>query len=310
MKVDRTSIKLFSKHIVKDRQMILMCLPAIIKIFIFSYIPMFGIIIAFKNYIPSKGILGSEWNGFKNFEFFFKSDAAWTVLRNTIGMNFIFIITGTAVSVIVALFLYEITNKHFLKVYQSIMFFPYFFSCVLIGLMLTTVIGSNGLLTVFIKNITGNNFNFYGTPGAWITILPLVNIWRGTGFCSLIYYSILMSIDKELFAAAAIDGATKFQTIKNISIPFLIPVVTLMTILAIGGIIKADFGMFYFVTKNQSALYPVTDVIDTYVYRALADNGDFGMSSAVGVFQSVVGFIMIMATNKMAKAVDKDLALF
>ncbi|MDF2722243.1 MAG: carbohydrate transporter rane protein 1, family [Paenibacillus sp.] len=299
------------KHAKEDRHLILMSLPAIIKIFIFSYIPMFGIIIAFKDYVPIKGILGSEWNGFDNFAFFFKSVDAWKILRNTIGLNAILIVVELLASVGFALLLYEIKSKRALKVYQSVMFFPYFFSWVLVGLMLTTLLNpSTGMLTALIKGLTGHEVSFYSEPLYWLIILPLVGIWKGTGFGSLIYYSALMSIDKELFEAAEIDGASRVQSIRYISLPFLAPMMVMLSILAVGHILNADFGLFYFVPRNVTMLYPVTDVLDTYVFRALTVHGDFGMSSAVGVFQSAVGFLLILGTNKLAKMFNKDYGLF
>lgn len=299
------------RYVKEDRQLILMTLPAVIKIFIFSYLPMFGIIMAFKDYVPVKGILGSEWNGFTNFEFFFKSVDAWKVLRNTIGLNAMMIVVELLASVCFALLLYEVTSKRMLKVYQSVMFFPYFFSWVLVGLMLTTLLNpSTGMLTLLLKQLTGVEVAFYSEPWYWLIILPLVGIWKGTGFGSLIYYSALMSIDRELFEAAEIDGATRLQSIRHISLPFLAPMMVMLTILAIGHILRADFGLFYFVPRNVSVLYPVTDVLDTYVFRALTVNGDFGMSAAVGVFQSFVGFVLILGTNKMAKLFNKEYGLF
>jgi putative aldouronate transport system permease protein len=309
MKVKALRTKL--KHAKEDRHLIWMSMPAIIKIFVFSYLPMFGIIMAFKDYVPVKGILGSPWNGLTNFEFFFKSVDAWRILRNTIGLNAILIVTELMASVFFALLLYEIMSKKLLKIYQSVMFFPYFFSWVLVGLMLTTLLNpATGMLTHVFKQLTGNEVSFYSEPLYWLVILPLVGIWKGTGFGSLIYYSALMSIDKEQFEAAEIDGASKFQSIRHISIPFLMPMIVMLTILAIGRILNADFGLFYFVPRNVTVLYPVTDVLDTYVFRALTVNGDFGMSSAVGVFQSVVGLILILGTNKLAKRFNKEYGLF
>lgn len=303
----RRKLKPFKDH----RHLLMMSLPAMIKIFIFSYLPMFGIIMAFKDYVPSKGIAGSPWNGVRNFEFFFKSVDAWRILRNTIGLNALLIVVELLAGVIVALLLYEITSRRALKTYQSVMFFPYFFSWVLVGLMLTTLLNpGTGMLTSLIHRLTGNEVSFYSEPWYWIIILPLVGIWKGTGFSSLIYYSALMSIDKELFEAAEIDGASKLKSIRHISLPFLAPMMVMLTILAIGHIMRADFGLFYFVPRNVSLLYPVTDVLDTYVFRALTVSGDFAMSSAVGVFQSAVGFILIIGTNRLAKLFNKEYGLF
>ncbi|WP_223869676.1 ABC transporter permease [Paenibacillus sabuli] len=295
----------------KNGQLIAMTLPAILKIFVFAYLPMAGIILAFKDYVPVKGMFGSPWNGFENFAFFFQSADAWRILRNTIGLNALLIAAELLAGVLFALLLYEIASKKLLKAYQSVMFFPYFFSWVLVGLMMTTLLGpSTGMLTTLIRKLTGHEVSFYSEPWYWLIILPLVAVWKGTGFSSLIYYSALMSIDKELFEAAEIDGATRVQSIRHISVPFLIPMMVMLTILAIGNILRADFGLFYFVPRNISALFPVTDVLDTYVFRALTVNGDFAMSAAVGVFQSVVGFFMILGTNWLAKRVNRDYGLF
>lgn len=299
------------KPIAKNWQLMLMSLPAIVKIFIFSYLPMIGIVMAFKDYVPVKGIMGSAWNGFDNFAFFFQSADAWKILRNTLGLNAMLIVVELLSGVFFALLLYEVTTKKMLKVYQSVMFFPYFFSWVLVGLMLTTLLNpATGMLTTLIRELTGHEVAFYSKAWYWLIILPLVAIWKGTGFNSLIYYSALMSIDKELFEAAEIDGASKAQSIRHISIPFLLPMMVMLTILAIGHIMRADFGLFYFVPRNVSALYPVTDVLDTYVFRALTVNGDFAMSAAVGVFQSIVGFVLILGTNRLAKLFNKEYGLF
>ncbi|WP_240941619.1 ABC transporter permease subunit [Paenibacillus sp. HB172176] len=292
-------------------QLIAMALPAIVKIFVFAYLPMIGIIMAFKDYVPSQGIVGSHWNGFDNFTFFFQSSDAWRILRNTLGLNALLIVVELIAGVFFALLLYEVTARKALKVYQSVMFFPYFFSWVLVGLMLTTLLNpSTGMLTTIIRKVTGYEVGFYSEPWYWLIILPLVAVWKGTGFSSLIYYSALMSIDKELFEAAEIDGATRLQSVRHISIPFLAPMMVMLTILAIGHIMRADFGLFYFVPRNVSALFPVTDVLDTYVFRALTVNGDFAMSAAVGVFQSAVGFVLILGTNKLSKLFNKEYGLF
>jgi ABC-type polysaccharide transport system, permease component len=299
------------KDLRRNGEMLLMTLPAMLKIFIFSYLPIVGVIIAFKRYIPSEGIFGSPWNGLDNFEFFFKSQAAWTVLRNTLGLNLLGIVASTVVNVILAFLLYEVVKRMRLKMYQTILFIPYFFSWVLVGLMLTSLLSpTSGLLTDLLDKLFGYEINFYASPGSWIWILTLVFIWKGAGFGSLIYYSVLMNIDRELFEAAEIDGASRVQTIRKIMLPFLIPMISVLTILSLGNIIRADFGMFYFVPQNQAQLYPVTDVIDTYVYRALAGNGDFAVGSAIGLFQSFVGLVLILITNRVAKSVDKDYSLF
>ena len=294
----------------KDRALLMMAMPAIIKIFIFSYLPMIGIVIAFKNYYPIKGIFASPWNGLKNFEFFFVSADAWRILRNTIGLNLLMIVTGPVVHITVALLLYTITKPIALKIYQSILFVPHFFSWVLVGLLLTTLLDyPNGLATKLLASLN-LDVNLYGTPAAWVGIIPMVSIWKSTGFKSLIYYAVLMNISTDLFEAARIDGANEMQVVRHISLPHIVPMLIVQLILAVGGIIRGDFGLFYYVPRNLGVLYPVTEVIDTYVFKALTTNGDFGMSAAVGLFQSVVGCAMILLTNKLASSVDSSLGLF
>jgi putative aldouronate transport system permease protein len=301
----------WKKDLHYNREMLLMCFPVIIKTIIFSYLPMVGIIIAFKDYSPMDGIFGSKWIGLKNFEFFFKSSSAWTVLRNTLGLNALGIVLSTIVNLMLAFLLYEISKKIVLKIYQTLLFIPYFFSWVIVGLVLTVFLSpTNGALTKLLLAFTGNDINFYTKPIYWVIILPLVYIWKGAGFGSLIYYSVLMSIDNEIFEAAEIDGANNLQRIRYISMPFLKPMICVLSIMAVGGIIRADFGLFYFVPRNLSQLFPVTNVIDTFVYRALAENGDFGMSSAVSVFQSVVAFFMVVGTNQIVRMVNKDYSLY
>ncbi len=295
----------------KNSPYLIMTIPAVLKIFIFSYVPMFGIIIAFQNYRASKGLLHSEFVGFKNFEFFFKSIDAGRILWNTLYLNSLMIATGLIVSIVVSLLLFEITSKFRLKIYQSVMFFPFFFSWVLVGLMMGTFLNSDsGLLTRLIHFLTGTNINFYTSPEYWPLILVLVDVWKATGYSSLIYYAVLMSIDKDYYEAAEIDGASRIQKMFYITLPFLIPMAIVLTILAIGNIMRADFGLFYFVPREQGALFATTDVIDTYVFRALRQYGDFAMSSAVSLFQSVVGFVLILATNALVGKYNEQHKLY
>lgn len=299
------------KRFRKNKGLLLMTVLPTIKIFVFSYLTLFGVIIAFKNFRPVDGIWGSEWVGLKNFEFFFKSNDAWRILRNTIVLSFVNIFLGLITNVSVALLLYEISNRFALKAYQTILFIPYFFSYVLVGLMLTPLLSSNGgIITDLIEQLTGTAINFYAEPIAWTIILPIVHIWKGVGYGSLVYYSALMSIDSELFEAAEIDGANKFQRIRHISLPAILPLACVLTIMGMGGIVKSDFGLFYYVTRNSSQLYEWTDTIDTYVFRALTTGANFSVTSAISLFQNVVGLILILVTNKVAKKVDNDYALF
>lgn len=299
------------KDFKKNAELLLLCLPAIVKILVFSYLPMIGILIAFQDYRAADGLFYSQWVGFENFEFFFKSVDAWRVTRNTIGLNFIFIVTGIVVSVGVAILLYEISGKIMRRYYQSILFFPYFISWILASQMLLTLIGArSGLLNIMIHNLGWDKIDFYTNPVYWPFILTLVNLWKSTGYYALIYYAVLTGIDREFFEAAKIDGASRLQTIRHITLPFLKPMIIIMAILSIGGIMRADFGLFFFVPLDQGMLYPATDVIDTYIFRALREMGDFGMSTAVGLFQSMVGLILVIVTNWAAKKHDSSQGLF
>lgn len=288
-----------------------MTLPVLIKLVIFSYVPMFGIILAFKDLNYNQGIFGSPWAGLKNFEFFFKSEAAWRVTRNTLGMNALFIVTMTVVGVVFAVLLFKISRqKTMLKVYQSTMFFPYFLSWVVVAFLLNTIIGVNGVLTHALK-AAGLDVNFMTTPGYWPAILVIVNIWKAAGYNSLIYYAVLLGVDQSLYEAAALDGASGWQIMKKIQIPQMIPMIILNFLMAVGSIFRADFGMFYFLPGAQNTFtLATTDVIDTYAFRALKDMGNMSMSAAVGMYQSVVGFLLILLANYAVKRYDPNASLF
>ena len=299
---------------IRDRksnfQMLGMCLPAMLKLFIFAYIPMAGIVIAFQDFRPGKGFFGSEWVGFKNFEFFFKSNDWLRMIENTVVMNLLFIFVGLVISIILALIMYELHSRVFLKLSQTCFFFPYFISWPMVGLIMLTFLNSDGIITNLIELFTGKNIKFYMESEYWRVILLIVNVWKGAGVNAIIYYANMMSIDKEFYEAAELDGANRLQCAWYITLPEIKTMVTVLTVMAIGNIIRADFGMFYYVPRNSTMLYPATDVIDTYVFRAINQLGDFSMGSAIGLFQSVVGFIMILITNGIVRKVNKEAALF
>ena len=300
----------------------LLALPATVLLFIFCYIPMFGVIMAFKNYTAADGILKSPWYGLENFRFFFTSSDAWVLTRNTVGLNILFIITNLIASVGIALMLYEVTSKACIKVYQTAMIFPNFLSWVVVGFMFyaffsdaTTPDGkSMGMVNQWITALGGKSVDWYQEPKLWPAILTVASLWKTAGYNSIIYYAALMGVDSSYFEAAAIDGANKWQTIRKISIPFLIPTMTVLTILAIGGIFRQDFGKFYYLTRNAPNLFAdnsTVDVIDTYIFRALKSDGSpFGRTAAVGLYQSFVGFILVVATNSIVKRVNPDSALY
>lgn len=288
-----------------------MCAPAMIHLLVFAYLPMLGIIIAFKDYRYDRGIFNSDWSGFDNFKFFFTSQDFFSVTRNTLFINFLFIVTGLVFAVGLALMLYELRSRTALKVLQTTYILPSFLSWVVIGYLVYALLNHElGIINTTLKNLGLNPVQWYGAPEKWPAILTLVNLWRIGGLNSVIYLAGLMGIDPTYYEAAKIDGASRGQCVWYISLPMLKPLMTIMTILAIGNIFRADFGMFYNVTRNSPMLYGTTDVIDTYVYRALREYGDVGMSAAVGLYQSLVGFIMIIITNKIVKKVEPDNALF
>jgi len=292
-----------------DRQLLTMCVPAMIKLFIFAYVPMIGIVMAFQDFKPRTHIF-SEFVGLDNFRFFFQSDDAARITFNTVFMNIIFIASSLVVALLLALVMNEIRSRFFLKSAQTMMFLPFFISWALAGLILKTMLDPAGLITVLIQDMTGKAINFYSSAGYWRVILPVINIWKGAGVSAIIYYANIIGIDKEYYEAASIDGASRLQCVRHITLPSLKSMIVVMTVMALGNIIRADFGIFYFGTRNSSMLYEVTDVIDTYVYRALMNSYDFSRAAAVGLFQSVVGCILIVTTNLIVRRVNRKAALF
>lgn len=290
--------------------LMLLAIPGLFFLIGYYYIPLFGLVIPFKKMDVAKGIFGSKWSGLENFKFFFNSPDVWTVTRNTIGLNAIFITVTLFLSVLVALGLCEMSKKK-VKLFQSCFFVPYFISWVVGSYIIYALLSPDlGVIPHFFKWMHLPVPNFYNEPKYWICILSLSYIWKHVGYNALIFYATLIGMDSSLHEAAAIDGATKFQRIRYISLPYLMPTIVLMGVLMIGKIFYADFGMFYFLPRNSGMLYPVTDVIDTYVFRMLRVMGNIGMSSAVGLYQSVVGFILVLITNLIVKKKNRDYALF
>ncbi len=301
----------FLKKLYKYRVFLLMLLPSVIYVLLFSYYPMTGIVMAFKKYNYAGGIWGSPWNGLENFKFFFKSGQAGTVIRNTVLYNILFIVVGTITQIAVAVFLTEIHNKKFRKISQSMMFLPYFISWVIVGVMAFNIFSSDfGIVNRVLTALGKEKFPFYTKPAAWPFILLFFNIWKGVGYGSVMYLAAIMGIDTSIYEAAAIDGANVFQRIMKVTIPAIMPTVVILFLLSIGGIFKGNFDMFYNLVGNNGLLYGYTDVIDTLAFRALITSNDFGMSAAVGLFQSVLCFITVIAANKLVSVYDKDYTLF
>lgn len=290
--------------------LVTLAVPGVVFLIAFYYVPLVGIIIPFKRIDYAKGIWKSDWIGFKNFEFLFKSQDAFRITRNTIGMNAIFIALTLVLAVLLAIMMYELSRK-MVKIYQTALFIPYFISWVVASYIVYAMLSPDmGVIPNMMKAQEKTPINFYFTPEVWPVILTIAYLWKNIGYMTLLFYATLISIDSSYLEAAAIDGANKRQQIFNILLPHMMPTIVMMTILQIGKIFYSDFGMFYFLTRNSGALYSTTDVIDTYVYRALRVTGDIGISSAAALYQSVVGFILVLATNLIVKKRDKNYAIF
>lgn len=298
------------KHFRQNSGLMFLALPGIIALLVFNYIPLYGLILPFKDYKYNLGFFGSPWTGFENFKFLFNGNILFRVLRNTIGYNTVFIFLGTFISIIIALMLFELGRKS-VKLYQTVMFFPYFISWVVAGFAFRALFDMEyGVLNNLLQLVGVEPIMWYNEPKYWPFILVIVAVWKGLGYGSVIYYAALMGVDNELYEAARIDGARKLQQVTSISIPMIKPIIIMMVILQIGKIFYSDFGLFYNVTLNSALLYPTTDVIDTFVYRSLIDMGDMGMASAAGFVQAVAGFILVMLTNYIVKKINSENALF
>lgn len=300
------------KKLKNNKALILMCLPAIIYFIIFSYCPMPGAYIAFTDFNYKSGIFGSKFVGFDNFKFLIQSGSLWQLTRNTILYNLAFIILGNALQIFVAILLNEVKNKLFKKVAQTIMFLPYFISAVLVGLLAFNILNYDfGFLNSVIKFFGGDPIKVYSMPNAWWIIIVLVNLWQGTGYGSIVYFASICGIDSNIIEASEVDGANILQRIRYIILPSLKPTAIILFLFAIGGIMKGNFGLFYnLVGSSNSMLFPTTDIIETYVYRTLMNNFNFANSAAVGLYQSVFGFALVMFCNWVVKKIDEEYALF
>lgn len=298
--------------------LISMVTPAAIWLFLLRYLPMFGIVIAFQDYkiytkAPSfiNNILHSNWVGLDNFKFLFASTDSWIMIRNTIGYNALWIVLGLVISVSFAIILNEVTKKFVAKTYQTLMFFPYFLSWVVASYFVMAFLEHNsGLLVNLQKSLGMTPTDWYNNPKVWPVILTISNLWKNIGYSTILYLAAITGIDASQYEAASIDGATKWKQMIYVTLPHLKPMIIILFIMNIGKIFNADFGLFYNVPMNSGPLFSTTQVIDTYVYRALIATGNAGMSSAAGLFQNIVGFIFIMVTNTIVRKVDEDSSLF
>lgn len=290
----------------------LMMLPALLYLLINNYIPMAGMVIAFKKLNFAKGIWASPWAGLKNFKFLFASKDAWIITRNTLLYNVAFILVNMVVGIAIAILITEIRNTKLKKIYQSAILLPFLMSMVILSYIVYALLSAeNGLVNNSILPLFHiDPIQWYQKPKYWPAILIIANCWKGVGYGCLIYIASLIGIDPSFYEAARLDGASKWQEITKITLPSLVPTIITLLLLSIGRIFYSDFGLFYQVPMNSGVLFPTTNVIDTYVYRALIEQGNISMSSAAGVYQSLVGFCVVMLSNWIVRRVDKDQALF
>ncbi|MGG4129249.1 ABC transporter permease subunit [Paenibacillus illinoisensis] len=292
--------------------LLVMILPGIIYLFINNYLPMLGIIIAFKNVNFAKGIWGSDWVGLENFAYLFQTQDAWVITRNTLLYNGAFIVLGTILSIAVAVLLNEVRKRFVSRLYQSIILLPYLISMVIVAYLVLALLNEeNGFVNHYVLPWLGiDSVSWYADAGKWPYILSVVYLWKNVGYTCIVYLASIVGISQEYYESATLDGASKWRQVWSITLPLIKPTMVILVLLSVGRIFNSDFGLFYQVPLNSGALQTTTDVIDTYVYRGLMTFGDFGMSSAAGLYQSIVGFVLVLTTNAFVRRKDKDLALF
>ena len=304
-------ISSFTNEVKRNRALFIMIAPAVVFVLIFYYLPMSGLIVAFKNYRYDLGIFGSEWNGLKNFAYLFQSGTGWLITRNTILYNLLNLITSQLLAVIIAVFITEIQNKVFKKITQSLIFLPYFISWVIVGVFVYNIFNyETGILNSVFTAFGVDAVNVYNMPGVWPWIICLFNSWKWCGYNSVIYIAAITGVDTDIYEAGGIDGANIFQRIFYLTLPSIKPTIITMLLLQVGRILRGDFEMFYQIVGNNGQLFNMTDVIDTYVFRSLLQNSNIGMTAAAALYQSTLCFIIIMIVNTVVKHIDADYALF
>ncbi len=304
--------KFVLKRMYKYRFLYLLAVPGFIYLIINNYMPMVGLILAFKNYSFAKGIFASPWCGLSNFSYLFSSKWAKIMFRNTICYNLAFIVLGTVLAIFVAIVLGEIRNARAKQFYQTVILIPHLVSMVLVGYLVYALLSySNGFINKgILENLGMEGINWYTEPKYWPFILTIVHLWKGFGFQSIVFYATIIGFDKTYYEAAVVDGATIWQQITKITLPLLRPTVIMLTIMSLGRMFASDFGLFYQVPMNTGTLYTATTTIDTFVYRTMMEDHDVGRSLAAGFLQSILGFVVVMITNTVVRKVDSDSALF
>lgn len=303
----RAKKKTFRKYL----PLTFMVIPGLIYLLINNYLPMFGMMIAFKDVNFSKGIFQSDWVGLRNFKYLFTTSDAFIITRNTLLYNIVWIIMGIAIAIFLAVLLNEVRNKFFGRFYQSMILIPQLVSIIIVSYLVYAVLSDTGFMNNTVLPMLGlDNIAWYFEAKYWPVILTIVHMWKSIGFSVVVYFASIIGIDEEYYEAARLDGASKWQQIKGITIPLIMPTIVMLLLLSIGKIFYSDFGLFYQVPMNSGPLYETTNVIDTYVYRGLLGLGDVGMSAAAGVYQSLVGFSLVMLSNWLVRKFSKDNALF
>ncbi len=294
----------------QNRFLLLLSLPALLYVTIMSYIPMPGIVLAFKKFNYAKGIFGSDWVGFDNFGFLFHSGDLFRLTFNTIAYNVVFMITGMIAQIAAAVILSEIRGKYFKKVSQTLLLLPYFLTWVVVGAICYNIFGSYGVINGFITAGGGEKIAFMNMPNIWPVLFIIFNIWKGLGYGAVVYLAAITGLDQEMFEAAEIDGANVWQRVWHLTIPCIKPTVIVMVLLNLSRVMQGNFQMFYNLTGNNPLLYKTTDILDTYVYRALMSTQNFSVSGAVGLYQGVVGFVIIVVFNQIIRKLSPENALF
>lgn len=308
--------KNFFHKLWENRVFFLLVAPGTLFLIIFFYIPVFANIVAFQNFQYSEhgflySLFHSPFVGLQNFKFFFESADFWIVLRNTVGYNMTFLLLNFFFAIFFGIVMSQLRNRKLLKCYQTAMLFPYFLSWAILAYFIYAFLSPDkGILNHIIVAFGGKPVDFYNAPAVWPFILIFLGVWKGIGYNSILYFATAMGIDPTYYEAAMIDGANKWQQIKNVTLPHILPVATLMLILNIGGIFRSDFGLFYLIPRNSGTLINVTQTFDTYIYRALTSTNDIGMSTAAGLLQSVVGLVLIVVSNAVVRKLQPDSALF
>ncbi len=302
----------FAVRLRNNRTLLLMCLPAILFYIVFNYIPMPGAYIAFTNFKYNLGIFSSPFVGLDNFKFLWSSGKLWQLTRNTVLYNLAFIIIGNLLQITVAVLLNLTASRSFKKVTQTFMFLPYFISAVLVGFLVFNLLNFDyGFVNGLLKSIGSEKISFYSKPDIWPLVIVMAHLWQSTGYGSIVYFATIMGIDSEIVEAAKIDGANLIQEIRYIILPSLKPTAIILILFSIGGIMRGNFGLFYNIIGSANAtLQPMTDIIETYTYRTMINQFNFSYSAAAGLYQSVIGFVIVNVANGIVRKIEPEYALF